>query len=136
MLITQISHIQEVCQSEKALRCQDPYMKQALTAYDHSARSRVVGFLTGGLNTQSIHHVLPSISLCHYPALYPKFREICLKHDCLPAESSHMHQAVASHLAYVYSLGKDGVVGVTATEEAMGQRKPGPGMRIGSTLAL
>lgn len=49
---------------------------------------------------------MPSISLVHYPAIYPKFRAVCEKHGCLPTDAGPMPNAIASHWRYVYELGK------------------------------
>jgi len=106
MVVTQISHIQEGCQKDSTLYEPDPYKRQALTALDHTASSELGRFLTGGLNLQSVHHCLPSISLCHYRDLYPKFYEVCVKHECAPKNAGGMVNAVLWHLDYVYKLGQ------------------------------
>jgi len=115
MTATQISHIQESCQVDSTLREQDPYKKQALTSLDHSSSSVIGHFITGGLNLQSVHHCLPSISLVHYPALYPKFYEVCKKHDCVPVNAGGLHNAIAWHLSYVYKLGKGNIAAIEPT---------------------
>ena len=58
MTATQISHIQEVCQQDLTLDEVCPYRRQALTSLDHSTRSNIGHFLTGGLNLQ--------VRLTHY----------------------------------------------------------------------
>ena len=58
MTATQISHIQEVCQQDLTLDEVCPYKRQALTSLDHSTRSNIGHFLTGGLNLQ--------VRLTHY----------------------------------------------------------------------
>ena len=58
------------------------------------------------LHLQSVHHCMPSISLVHYPAIYPLFREVCKKHDCLPMDTGSMVFAIMSHWSYVYQLGR------------------------------
>ena len=71
----------------------------------HVTRSPLAHFLTGGLNLQSIHHCLPSISLVPYPAMYPKFRKVCEKHHCAPMDCGSMGLAIIKHWRYVYQLG-------------------------------
>ena len=105
MLVTQVSHIQEGCQRNETLDEPDPFKRQAQTSLDYSPTSRLTGFLTGGLNLQSIHHLLPSVSCVHYPAMYPKFLAICEKHGCVPARANGFFDAVAKHWNYVYRLG-------------------------------
>ena len=49
---------------------------------------------------------MPSISLVHYPAIYPEFRKVCAKHDCLPMDAGSMVYAIMSHWKYVHRLGR------------------------------
>jgi len=107
MTVTQISHIQEACQNANVAHEPDAYKRQVMTSMDYSPDSRLVGFLTGGLNMQSIHHVLPSISSTHYRKMYPKFREVCIKHGCMPPQAASPLHCVASHILYVYRLGSN-----------------------------
>ena len=58
--------------------------------------------------TQSIHHMLPSVSLVHYQSLYPKFIRICQQHGCMPQRSRGFGHAIIQHWRYVYALGADG----------------------------
>ena len=106
MLVTQVSHIQEECQRDDVLDEPDPFKRQAQTSLDYSPRSRLTLFCTGGLNLQSIHHLMPSVSCVHYPALYPKFVEICREHGCMPQQAGSFWEAVAMHWRYVYRLGR------------------------------
>jgi len=78
---TQISHLQEECFPDPKVKEQLPFAKrQVMSSTDFSADSAVWGHLSGGLNTQAIHQCLPSVSAMHLRALYPKFREVCIKH--------------------------------------------------------
>lgn len=106
MVVTQISHVQAVCQTTRATGHADFFKRQAMTSLDYSTDSQLVRFLTGGLNVQSIHHVFPGISCCHYTDLYPKFAAICKKHDCQPATRPNVAAALADHLAHVFNLGQ------------------------------
>ena len=83
------------------------FKRQASTSLDYGVDSHVVRFLTGGLNVQSIHHVLPCVSSCHYTDLYPKFYHLCQKHGCQPAVKPNILAALASHLSHVYTLGAE-----------------------------
>jgi len=105
MCVTQISHIQEACQKNETLEMIDPFKRQALTSCDYSPESRIVQYLTGGLNLQSLHHMLPSVSLCHYAALYPKYIAVCQKHGCVPPVEPNFFVCLGKHLLYVFRLG-------------------------------
>lgn len=105
MIVTQISHVQEPCQDPSNLEDPDFFKRQVRTSLDYAVDSDVWRFLTGGLNLQSIHHVLPSVSSCHYTALYPEFHRLCQKHNCLPPRKPTIVAALMSHLAFVFRLG-------------------------------
>ena len=103
----QISHIQQECQCDDVLNEPDPFKRQAQTSLDYSPSAfSPWRFLTGGLNLQSIHHVLPSVSCVHYPVLYPKFVAICKQHGCMPQQADGFAHAVWKHWMYVYRLGR------------------------------
>lgn len=105
MVVTQCSHVQRETQTRAALNEEDFFKRQALTSMDYAGGSGLTGFLTGGLNTQSLHHVAPSVHSSHYPDLYPKFYQLCLKHGCPPPRASGLGEALCKHLRYVYALG-------------------------------
>ena len=97
---------QEECQEAETLNEPDPFKRQAQTSLDYNPASWLTRFLTGGLNLQSIHHVMPSVSCVHYPALYPKFLAICEAHGCVPQRADSFVHAVYKHWRYVYRLGR------------------------------
>lgn len=105
MAVTQCSHIQKETQTRAAINEEDFFKRQAMTSLDYSCGSSLWGFLTGGLNTQSLHHVAPSVHSSRYPDLYPQFYQVCLKHQCAPPQALHIGSALAKHLCYVYELG-------------------------------
>jgi fatty acid desaturase len=105
MVVTQCSHIQRETQTREALQERDFFKQQAMTSLDYSCGSFLWGFWTGGLNTQSLHHVAPSVHSSHYPDIYPKFHRLCIKHGCAPPLASHIGLALAKHLRYVFELG-------------------------------
>ena len=69
-------------------------------------RDRFWRFATGGLNVQSIHHVMPVVNSCHYAKLYPEFYALCEKYDCAPATEPNILTAGYRHLKHVYDLGE------------------------------
>jgi len=79
---TQVSHLQAECFPDAKAQAEPSFMKrQVTTAMDFSADSALWGHVSGGLNTQAIHHCVPSVSAMHLRALYPKFRQVCRKHS-------------------------------------------------------
>lgn len=110
MTVTQVSHIQRETQTPRAINNPDFFKRQALTSLDYSCDSKMWSFLTGGLNTQSLHHVLPAVHSSHYCDLYPKYREVCARHGCVPPQESCIGNAFFEHLVYVYALGEQYVL--------------------------
>lgn len=108
MIVTQVSHVQRETQRHEAAHNDDFFKAQAMTSLDYSIDSPLWCFLTGGLNTQSVHHVLPSVHSSHYLDLYPKFAAICKKHNCEPQNARDLGHAFAMHIQYVYELGEEG----------------------------
>eukprot|EP00448_Togula_jolla_P042085 CAMPEP_0170628900 /NCGR_PEP_ID=MMETSP0224-20130122/32992_1 /TAXON_ID=285029 /ORGANISM="Togula jolla, Strain CCCM 725" /LENGTH=471 /DNA_ID=CAMNT_0010956479 /DNA_START=91 /DNA_END=1509 /DNA_ORIENTATION=+ len=106
MMITQVSHVQAEIQRPEATNDPDFFRRQAMTSLDYSGGSVLWGFLTGGLNTQSVHHVAPAIHSSHYPDLFSKFRAVYIKHGCLPAQAPNLLTAFYRHLCHVYSMGE------------------------------
>merc|ERR1712070_71922 len=105
MIVTQISHIQSECQAENVYDEPDYFKRQARTSIDYSTDSHIVGFLTGALNLQSIHHTIPSVSSSHYRRMYPEFYAICCKHGCEPQRCPTIVHAIWKHLGYIWNLG-------------------------------
>jgi fatty acid desaturase len=79
---------------------------QARTAVDYSSDSHLWRFLTGGLNVQTLHHVLPGVSNCHYTALYPKYEAVCRKHGVQLAQRRGVLHAARTALAHVHSINR------------------------------
>ena len=102
--VTQISHVQAECQRPDPTK--DFFQHQARTSLDYGCTSEFWRFATGGLNVQSIHHVMPVVNSCHYARLYPEFYALCQKYDCAPATEPHILSAGYRHLKHVYDLGE------------------------------
>merc|ERR1712072_1615287 len=102
--VTQISHVQAECQRPDPTK--DYFQHQARTSLDYGFTSEFWRFATGGLNVQSIHHVMPVVNSCHYARLYPEFYALCEKYDCAPATEPHILSAGYRPLKHVYDLGE------------------------------
>lgn len=79
---------------------------QLKTTSDFAPSSKLLSWLTGGLNCQVEHHLLPNICHVHYVALAPIVRETALKYN-LPyhAEKSFI-AALKNHIAMLKLLGR------------------------------
>lgn len=90
---TQVSHLQEECHSEDMAK-QSFAKRQVATSIDFAADSAFWGHISGGLNTQAIHHCFPSVSAMHLRELYPKFRKVCKEHGVNLKESPSLSEFV------------------------------------------
>lgn len=81
---------------------------QTISSVDYSQNSPWTTFCCGALNFQIEHHLLPSVSQYHYPAIAPIVRRVCKKHgvkyNCLP----NFYTAFYLHLKYLWTLGQKG----------------------------
>jgi len=80
-LFTQGAHLQEECHLGTVETYDSWAKRQCATAVNVLPGSLPCSMISGALNMQSIHHVAPGIGSSHYIDLYPKFKDLCLKHD-------------------------------------------------------
>ena len=105
MLITQISHIQLDQQQDQG---NEHWCKsQVATSLDYSQSSRLVTFLTGGLNCQGLHHCLPFLSSSRFTDFYPTYRAICEKHFVKIHESSGFLHSLSKYIEHLKTLSHD-----------------------------
>lgn len=83
---------------------------QAKTTSDFAPESFLTSVLTGGLNTQVIHHVSPTISSSRLRTLVPEFSKFCeakgIKYRSFPSFSA----AFLSHLSHLKKMGDNVVI--------------------------
>jgi len=94
---TQLSHLQEECFPEKHSDASWA-RRQVMSSLDFAADSIVWGYISGGLNTQALHHCIPSVSAMHLRDLYPKFRQVCKKHGVQLKEASSLKSLVVGFI--------------------------------------
>jgi len=63
----------------------------------------VVTALAAGLNMQSLHHAMPSVSCAHFPRIYNEYAEICARHGVVLRQSDNAASAVAEMVEYVFA---------------------------------
>jgi len=77
---TQVSHLQEECFLDPKRKDELSFAKrQIFSSLDFAPESFFWGHVSGGLNTQAIHHCFPSVSAMHLRDMAPQFRIICKK---------------------------------------------------------
>lgn len=104
ILYTQVSHIQEECQKNDMVTNTDFFKNQACTSLNYSVNSKFWCFMSGGLNVQSLHHVLPWVSSCHFTDMYPKFKAVCQKHKVVLKETPNLWTALSKLIQHVINL--------------------------------
>jgi fatty acid desaturase/predicted heme/steroid binding protein len=86
---------------------EDWAVSQLKTTQDYSHNGAVATFLTGALNYQVVHHLFPTISQVHLPAVAPIVMETCkefgVKYHVLP----NFYAAFRSHIDYLRIMGED-----------------------------
>ena len=77
---------------------------QARTTQDYGHGSWATFLLSGGLNYQVVHHLLPGVSQLHYMAIQPIVKKTCeefgVKYNCQPS----FWTAARSHINHLYTL--------------------------------
>ena len=79
---------------------------QVKTTANFATGSKLVTWLTGGLNHQVEHHLFPKISHVHYPELSLIVKDTCKEYGLPYHEQSSFGSAVASHIRFLYKLGR------------------------------
>jgi fatty acid desaturase len=104
--ISQISHINQNSQlySTNELRNMHWSKNMIHTSVDYCTDSFIYTFITGGLNMQSLHHLIPSVSSTRYQDLYPEFRKICKKYNYKINEYDSIFKPLKNYLNYVLYL--------------------------------
>ena len=102
MLNSQINHLTEGCAHASSTN----FLKhQVITAQDFGVGSTWCNWFSGGLNQQVEHHMFPCVNHCHLPALAPKVKEICKKHNVQYNEKVGYGDALAAHLRHTAAMG-------------------------------
>lgn len=104
LLFTQVSHIQPEAQLAETQLEPDFFKRQARTAVDYSTGSTFWGYMSGGLNLQSLHHCLPYVNSCHFGALYPKFEAVCARHGVVLVKRRGIWDAACTAMRHVWTL--------------------------------
>jgi linoleoyl-CoA desaturase len=78
---------------------------QVQTTANFATKSKVVSWLTGGLNFQVEHHLFPRISHIHYPAVSKLVRETCEQFNIQYLEFPTVYSAVKSHVVHLKQVG-------------------------------
>jgi fatty acid desaturase/cytochrome b involved in lipid metabolism len=78
---------------------------QVVTTVDYGYHSSLTAFLTGALNYQSVHHLFPSVSQYHYPAIAQIVHLVAGKHNLKINYVKTFREAFKLHIQHLQNLG-------------------------------
>lgn len=78
---------------------------QLATTIDIAAQSKLMNFLVGGLNTNTIHHIYASVAHAHLITLSKILEETAQKFDVTYVNLS-LSEAMKSHFRFLYRMGR------------------------------
>lgn len=81
---------------------------QCETTVDYGHGSWLLTAMSGSLNYQVTHHLFPSVSPYHYPAIAPIICRVAEKHGIKYPKVQTYAQALGLHLAYLKRMGEGG----------------------------
>lgn len=109
----QVSHVSTYCDyplgSKDGKVIDDEWaVSQVKTSVDYAHGNPVMTFLCGALNYQVVHHLFPTVSQYHYPAIAPIVREVCKKHNVPYNVLPSFKEAFHAHIKHLYNMGLRG----------------------------
>jgi linoleoyl-CoA desaturase len=72
---------------------------------DFSPKSKLINWITGGLNTHVAHHLFPEICHCHYYEITQIIENYCSENN-YPYKKESLGNALKSHFQYLKILGE------------------------------
>jgi len=83
---------------------------QTVASVNYSLGNWWTTFCCGALNYQIEHHLLPTVSQYHYPAIAPIVQDACRRHGVRYNELPDFYTALKMHLMLLYRMGQKGEV--------------------------
>jgi fatty acid desaturase len=99
----QINHLNEENEHESS-NSEDFFIHQAQTSSSYATDSKLAFVLSGGLNLQIEHHLLPGINHWHLFYMSDSIRAVCLKHGVVYTKWNNFGEALEAHLQYSENL--------------------------------
>ncbi len=105
-VVFQLAHVNDRCLfTTLDERGFDIKAHQVRSTVDFATNSKVITWLLGGLNFQVIHHLFPSVSHVHYPAMQEKVADITKEYQ-LTYHRMSLWGALKSHVQYLKKMGQ------------------------------
>ncbi|PXF42108.1 Delta(5) fatty acid desaturase A [Gracilariopsis chorda] len=81
---------------------------QIKTTVDYAHNSPLAAYFSGALNYQTVHHLFPTVSQYHYPAITPIVMEVAKKHGLEFNVLSTFKDALGAHVRHLKDMGEQG----------------------------
>jgi fatty acid desaturase len=81
-------------------------VSQVRTTVDYSHGDPVMTFLCGALNYQTVHHLFPSVSQYHYPAIAPIIIKVCADRGIKYNHVGTFWTALGMHFEHLRNMGR------------------------------
>ncbi|MCE3013938.1 MAG: fatty acid desaturase [Proteobacteria bacterium] len=108
-LIFQVTHVNTLVEFpsvDESMRVKkDWYEHQIATAINYAPKSRLVLFLTGGVNLQIEHHLFPSVSFLELPHLRSIVKKTAKEFHIPYHECASFTEALGEHFKFLKTLG-------------------------------
>ena len=79
---------------------------QVASTVDFARGSRLCAWYLGGLNFQVVHHLFPTVSHVHYPALAPIVESCCRRHGVPYRAWETLPEALGANVRWLRALGR------------------------------
>jgi fatty acid desaturase len=107
LLFSQVNHVTWPNLEAGDVPSSNWYESQARASCSYGTDSYVAFLLSGGLNLQIEHHLLPGVNHAHLFRLSPEIRQICARHGVPYHSYPTFGAALRAHFAAIKRLGED-----------------------------
>jgi len=84
----------------------DSIEQQTAATADFNPQSKLLNFLTGGLNNQTTHHLFTGICHLHYPKLQPLVEKFCRENNLQYNKFPTFRAGIWDHFRYIRMMGR------------------------------
>jgi len=108
----QVSHVSTACEyynaGGKDVASEEWAISQVKGSVDYSHGNALTTFLCGALNYQVTHHLFPTVSQYHYPAIAPIIMEVCKEYQVTYPLLPDFKAAFGAHIQHLKVMGERG----------------------------
>lgn len=97
MIFTQINHLTE----DSFEFHKNFFIHQIINSHNVAPKSWLINILTGGLNLQIEHHLMPSVNHFHLIKIQPRIEQLCKKYNVKYNSSNTLWEALYKHYKHL-----------------------------------